>query len=205
MAEFEPLRPFTDFMWHARQELKQAGDPAADLLKLASTIMPGKFASSFPDNKYYRPVLAQYIWQSINRRLQTAMDTANNTAGTPGPNVYRFCVDGFIANTDIERTMNVGNELGQWKPVKRHRELTIAKTNVWWTDREYKDGGYGITKEALLAGLTNDPFEVSTTRTHFDWTRLEEVTEPITLRQSHTGMLCRACWDGDSTGLHDVC
>jgi hypothetical protein len=206
MAEFNALRPFADYMWSARNELRQANDPAADVLKIASTIMPGKFISEYSPEKYYRPVLAKYIWQVINGRLTKAMEAAERVEPSRNHfNVYRYCVDGFIARTNIERYMDVGEDLGQWKPVKRHEYLTIASTNVWWTDREFKDGGFGLTEADLLAGLQDDPYEIPTTRTYFDWSSLEERTDHITLHQHHTGMLCRKCWEEDGQELHDCC
>jgi len=203
MAEFDALRPFTDYVWHARRELEQANDPAAHVLKLLATIMPGKFTSEHKGNKFHRPVLGQYIRQTVNRRLEEAMLITDKFEAPTHLNVFRYCVDGFIAFSDISRYLEIGDGLGQWKPIKRHEYLTIAKTNVWWTDREYKDGGYHVTEADLLNGLSNDPFSIRTSRTVFDWELLEERIEPITLRQSHQGLLCRRCWEGTDIDLHD--
>jgi hypothetical protein len=204
MAEFPALRPFTDHIWSARRELEQAGEPAAYLLKLAATVMPGKFTSTLDNNPYYRPVLGNYIRQRVNARLTKAMDVANSFEAPTWLNVYRWCVDGFIAFTDISRFMNTGDDLGQWKPVKRHERLTIMKTNVWWTDLEYKDGGFNVTEaDALAAIAADEPFAIRTSRTIFDWSRLEERIQPVTLRQIHQGLACRKCWEDDGRELHD--
>jgi hypothetical protein len=205
MAEFKALQPFTDYMWGARQELVQANDPAAYLIKLASTIMPGKFSSELPScRRYYRPVLGNYIRQRVNDRLREAMNLANTIEQGPNNhNVYRWCVDGFLARTNIEHLMPIGNNLGQWKPVKKHKSLSIAKTNVWYTDREYKDGGFRVTEQQIL-DANKDPFEIRTTRTIFDWDLLEERTEPVTLRQPHNWMTCGKCWEEDDRELHDL-
>jgi len=204
MAQFPSLKPFTDFVWHARKELEQANDPAAYLLKLLATIMPGKFTSEHEGNKYHRPVLGYFIRHTVNTRLEEAMTIAEKFEAPTHLNVLRYCVDGFIAQADISRYLDIGDQLGQWKPVKRHEKLTIANTNVWWTNREYKDAGYHVSEPQLLTGLADEPFEVPTTRTVFDWEALEERTVPVTLRQNHQGLLCRRCWDG-SGELHDRC
>jgi hypothetical protein len=199
MAEFEALKPFADFIWKARQELVQANDPTAHLLKLAATVMPGKFTSEHPGNKYYRRPLGLYIRGVTNERLRQAMHLANSVSAPTMLNVHRYCVDGFIAHSDISKYLNIGDGLGQWKPVKKHNHLTIARTNVWFTDREYKDGGYHITEQQIL----DDPFEIHTSRTVFDWNRLEERNEPVILHQRHNDLTCRKCWD--SVGeLHDI-
>jgi hypothetical protein len=193
MAEFPPLKTFTDYLWGARKELSQANDPAEFVLKIASVVMPGKFTSTLPGNKFYRPVLGQYIRQRINDRLREAMSSVDGFY-----NRYRWCVDGFISNQDISQRLDVGYDLGQWKPVERHERLTIAATNVWWTDKAKKDNGF-IIKEAQVL---KDPEEIHTSRRVFDWRTLEEREEKVTLGQNHYPEYCRGCQSG--TDLHDT-
>ncbi|MGA2412683.1 MAG: hypothetical protein ABSG46_20160 [Candidatus Binataceae bacterium] len=195
MAQFPALEPFTDYLWSARQELDQSQDPAAFVLKLAAVVIPGKFTSALPGNKFYRPILGQYIRQSINDRLRAAMNLIDGYY-----NRYRWCVDGFIASQDISRHLDVGDGLGQWKPVDVHSRLTIARTNVWWTDKGHKDNGYTVREQQVL----DDPTEIHTSRTVFDWSTLSERTEPVTLYQNHYEEQCRACRDGGGMHLHDT-
>jgi hypothetical protein len=194
LTQWDATRPFAERLWAARQKLRAANDPTERILKLIGTIMPGKFSSTLPGNRYYRPVLGQYIRQEVNDRLQTAMDNINGYY-----NRYRYCVDGFISNQNIEHKLDIGPNLGQWKPVEKHDWLTIAQTNIWWTNGAHKDNGYPVTREQFLA----DPEEIHTLRTIFDWSTLSEKQEPVTLEQNHYEERCRACL-GDGGELHDT-
>lgn len=192
MAKFPTLKPFSDSLWSARKTL--GSDPASWIVKLASTIIPGKFTSQLPHNKYYRPILGKYIYQQVNQRLRDAMSLVSDPK-----NVYRWCVDGFISSENIENRLDdVGYGLGQWKPVERHEGLSIIQTNVWWTDRDHKDGGYrGIREKQVL----ENPFEVHTNRAIFDWDMMREKLEPATIYQNHYEGSCRGCQGGGT--LHD--
>ena len=192
MAHFAELKPFTDHIWGARQELVQANDPAEFLVKLAGTIVPGKFSSTLPRNRYYRPILGKFIRQQVNDRLVEAM---NEVSGYH--NCFRWCVDGFIASEDISNRLDIGDNLGQWKPIEIHPHLTIARTNVWWTDTTHKDNGYLVTEAQVL----QDPLEIHTNRRIFDWDTLEEHEQPVVLYQNHYEERCRACRNGEE--LHD--
>jgi hypothetical protein len=194
MREFDELKPFVDRIWAARQELKQASDPAEQILKIAAVVMPGKFSSTLPGNRFYRPVLGKYIRQRINDRLRNAMELIDDYYDR-----YRWCVDGFISPQDISNHLDIGDNIGQWKPIERHERLTIAQTNIWWTNGAHKDNGY-LVKEAQVL---NDPEEIHTSRTVFDWNTLEEREEPVTIHQNHYEEECRAC-SGAGGDLHDT-
>lgn len=197
MAQSTIMKPFTDRLWNARCALQSAMSPTSFLVKLAATILPGKFVSTIPGNRFYRPDLGKFISQTVNDRLRKAM----SCVWAPG-DVYRWCVDGFIAAEDISRHLDIGPNLGQWKPVETHSYLTIAKTNVWWTDKAHKDGGFNrISRQQVL----DNPFRIETSRTIFDWSTLEEKTQSVLLGQYHSPSRCRECWDGEGVGtLHDI-
>jgi hypothetical protein len=193
MYKFEELRRFADFLWKARQELTQANDPAAYVLKLAATIIPGKFTSTLPNNALYRPLLGKFIRQQVNDRLRAAMEHVEDPSER-----YRWCVDGFIAARDISKYLDIGSNLGQWKPVEVEPHLTIVQTNLWWAGNKHKDGGYrGIQEQQVL----ENPFEIHAQRVTFDWTTLEERYEPVVLYQNHYEEHCKAC--RGQSDLHD--
>jgi hypothetical protein len=192
MAEFPALRPFTDRLWAARRDLEEAHDPAAFILKLTATVIPGKFGSARFGGRYYRPVLAQYIRQRVNQQLTDAIHRMD------GDRVYRWCVDGFLAGEDISHRLDIGSGLGQWKPLRSHSSLTIAGTNLWWTNRDYKNNGYLLTEDQVL----KDPFHIETARKVFNWQELEDATEQVTIDQPHDEFYCQGCQDG--TNMHTV-
>lgn len=200
MDRFQALHPFSSRIWNVRQELKKAKDPAEHILKLAGTVMPGKFSSTLGGktesgqyrNKYYRPILARTIRQRVNDRLTAAMKHID-----PDHKRIRWCVDGFISDQDISKYLDIGEDLGQWKPVEAHPYLTIAQTNIWWTDNTHKNNGYLVTEQQVL----DNPEEIHTSKKVFNWRTLEETEQPITLYQNHFEEECKACLDGGD--LHD--
>lgn len=159
MSEIPDLVEFSQTLWKARQELKLKKDPTERVLKIAPSVLPGKFGSGQP--RYDRPDI---MWHIRNRAVQKMYDAMNKVI-QEGGTVFRWNTDGFLANIRLDN-LNEGKDLGQWRIEGPYESLTIMTLNSFWLgDIPVRDSGLTIRREDVI----NNPTKVPYTRTHIDW------------------------------------
>lgn len=154
-------RPFAfiEREYRYRQELKDAGDKAENVIKLGLNSLYGKMAQQIGGKSGRRPPFFQleyagYITSYTRAKLYNACMQAPHS-------VIFMATDGIYSTVPLTLDVSDTKELGKWE-YSRHDALVIAQSGVYYVldgdewssysrgfSTDYEDNGAGLSRERI--------------------------------------------------------
>jgi hypothetical protein len=178
LLEVPELRPFIEQLHEYRTALQ--GKPAARIIKITQSVLPGKLISDKVDPRWQNRSLGLYTRAVTRYKLAKAMMQAVEKGGT----VFRWYIDGFYTNVRIEPDDGLEGQLGGWKETIHQGGMLIIDTSVF----QLYDAAGNVTKERTNGhfnvdwnGARDDPLHVRADKTTVNWNTLKETTKHVKL------------------------
>jgi hypothetical protein len=194
LIEVPELRPYIDYLNGLRQQL--TGKPAQRQIKIAQSVMPGKLISDRVNPRWHNKPLGIYTRALTRKRLVEAMNLAQNKGGT----IFRWYIDGFYTDADIEPAEGITDgELGTWKKSIHEGGMLIVRDSLFrlygadgQVNKERTNGWTDIDWEAVR----DNPLSVLVTRTSTNWQTFQEKRIKLRLLFEGGQHTCEYCHDG---------